>query len=89
MSGYRVYQDVNPRYGVVIFGPCFVQVHEVYTHPPLSIDLFDHYYVGQLVGVVNLPNEFCILKFANLFGYGLVLFLGEYLLLLSNRGERG
>ena len=37
MSFCRVYQDVNSQEGVAILGARLVQVHEVYTHPPVLL----------------------------------------------------
>ena len=42
---------------VAIFRASFVEVHEIYTHPPFSIGLFNHDDVCQPVRVVYFWDE--------------------------------
>ena len=84
MSGCRVYLYVDPWEGITVLGACFVKVAEVHADPPLSASFLDHYYVRQLVRVVNLPDEALFLLFADLFCYGSVSLWGEHSLLLSD-----
>ena len=72
-----------------ILGVCFIQVREVHTHPPFFVGLFYHYYVGQPVEVVNFAYKLYFLQLVNLFCYGLVLFLREHSLLLTDMSKRG
>ena len=50
-----------PRYlsRVTILGTGSIEVHEIYVHSSLSIGLFDHNHVCQLVRIVYLSNEIC------------------------------
>ena len=54
-----VYEEVNTREWVAVLGARFVQVSEVYTHPPLAIRFFDHHYIGQPFRIIYLSNEIC------------------------------
>ena len=65
------------------------EVGEVHAHPQLSISFLNHHHVCQSIGVVNLPNETYLLKFADFFSYGLISLRGEHLLLLSDGWKGG
>ena len=71
--------------GVAILWTDFVWLGKVHTYPSLPICLLNHYYVGQPFGVVDLSNEACVQQLVNFFSYGLIPFLCEDLLSLSNR----
>ena len=69
------------RERVAILEACFVQVREVYAHPPFPIGFLDHHHVCQPVGVIYFSNKACLLQFANSFCYRSVPFLGKHPLL--------
>ena len=73
----RIYKEVDSWEGVDVLWTSFVQVGEVYTHPPLPIRLLNHYYVSQPFGVIEFFNEAYAQQLVNFFSYGLVLFLCE------------
>ena len=85
----RVYLDVNLWEGVAILGVCFVQVRKVYVHPPLPIGFLDHHHFHQPVEIVKFFDEVCLLQLAGFFRYSSIPFLGEHLLLLTNRWKSG
>ena len=66
-----------------------IQVHEVYTHPSFPVGFFNYHYIGHLVRVVHLSDEFCILQFADFFRYSSISLWGKYSLLLTDMGKIG
>ena len=64
---YRcVDQLIYPSKGERIFRTGFIQICEVYTHPLLTVLLFYHHGVGQPLGIKNLLDSPCSLKFSYL-----------------------
>ena len=45
---------------VAILRASFVEVREIYAHPPFSIGLFNHDDVGQPVQVIYFLDEVCL-----------------------------
>ena len=64
---YRcVDQLIYPRKGERIFRIDFIQICEVYTHPPLTVLLFYHHGVGQPLQIKTLLDSPCSLKMSAL-----------------------
>ena len=75
------------RERVAILEACFVQVREVYAHPPFPIGFLDHHHVCQPVGVIYFSDEACLLQFSN-FCYCSIPFLSEHPLPLTDGWKR-
>ena len=62
MSHRGVHQLVNSRNGEGVSWVDFVQVSEIQAHSPFPIFLFNHYYVGQPLGIENLLDGSSLLQ---------------------------
>ena len=78
-------QSIYPRKWIAVFQAGFIEVREVYTHPPFSISLFNHDDVRQPIWVVHFLDEICLKQLSYFLGNGFVPHLSEYLFLLLNR----
>ena len=76
------YQGIYLWKWVTVLGAGSIEIREIYAHPSLSIGLFDHNYVCQLIRVVHFSNEICFQQLPNLLSYGFVSFRGNYSLFL-------
>ena len=60
ISDNRVDQHVYAWEEKAVFWTSFVEIGEVYTHPPLSIGLLDQDYIGQPIGIADFLDELCL-----------------------------
>ena len=66
MAYRRVHYLINPRHREGVLWTSFVQVCEVYTHPPLPILLLYYHCISQLLRVENFLNSPSLLKLHHL-----------------------
>ena len=74
---------------VAILRVSFVEVREIYAHPPFSVGLLNHDDIYQPIGVVHFSDEICLKQLSYFLGNGFVPLLSEYLFLLPDWGECG
>ena len=67
MAYHCIDQLIYLRQRERIFQTGFIQICEVYTHPPLAVLLFYHHGVGQPLWIKNLLDSLCSLQFSYLF----------------------
>ena len=80
-------QSIYPRKWIAVFQAGFIEVREVYTHPPFSISLFNHDDVRQPIGIVYFSDEICLKQFSNFLNNDFILLMSEYSFLLPDWGK--